>query len=31
MLLPIAGDIDRAPLEMMRSMALTYHLRSRAG
>ncbi|UVC07218.1 DUF1801 domain-containing protein [Rhizobium sp. TH2] len=28
-LLPVTGKIDRAPLEFMLSMALTYHLRSR--
>ena len=28
-LLPVTGDIDRAPLEFMLAMALTYHLRSR--
>ncbi|MDB5533885.1 MAG: hypothetical protein JWO28_2200 [Hyphomicrobiales bacterium] len=26
-LLPVTGDIDRAPLEILLSMALTYHLR----
>ncbi|CAN7198516.1 DUF1801 domain-containing protein [Rhizobium sp. LjRoot254] len=28
-LLPVTGDIDRAPLEFMLAMALAYHLRPR--
>jgi hypothetical protein len=28
-LLPLVGELDRAPLEFMLSMALTYHLRRR--
>jgi len=30
-LLPIDGEVDRAALEFMLSMALTYHLRPRGG
>lgn len=30
-LLPVTGDVDRAPLEFMLSMALTYHLRPPKG
>jgi hypothetical protein len=28
-LLPLVGEVDRAPLEFMLSMALTYHLHRR--